>query len=129
MEDLSAQRVLEELEAIAFANATDLVAVSGGELVVRDTDSLPELARAVAAVERSSTGIRVKFYDKLRALELLGKALGLFEAGAVQQQETNLVEAILQATREEVCIHDLPELQQAAAAGHDLVEPAESEKL
>ena len=38
-------------------------------------------------------------------------------------------EAIVAAAAQEVNVHDLPELQQAAAAGHDLVGKAEAERL
>jgi len=73
----------------------------------------------------------VKFYDKLKALELLGKYMGLFEGklSREEKEENNLLEAILKATREEVDIHDIPELQQAAAVGHDLVEQAGHETV
>ena len=126
VDELTAQRVLEELWAIAGARATDYIAVEDGGLQIRNTDQLtPSQAAAIAAVEKSTTGLKVKFYDKLRALELLGKYLGLFDAGAGRETgENNLLEAIVAATEKEVPTHDLPELQQAAAAGHDLVEPA-----
>ena len=127
MEELTDRRVLEELWAIAGAKVTDFVQIKDGELTVRDTALLPD-SRAVAAVEKSTTGIKVKFYDKLRALELLGKHLGLFDGTAAREQEdNNLLEAILAAAAQEVKVHDLPELQQAAAAGDDLVGKAEAE--
>ena len=43
--------------------------------------------------------------------ELLGKLLGMFEGGMPEQQENNLLEAIVGASREEVATHDIPELQ------------------
>ena len=46
-----------------------------------------------------------------KALELLGKYLGLFEGNPQEEAQNNLLEAILAATREEVDTHDLPELQ------------------
>ena len=97
---VSASGILRELGAIAFARTTDLITVKDGALEIGDTEDLPEaLACAIASIEKSTDGIKIKFYDKLKALELLGKAVGLFE-GAVQPQEDNgLLEAILQATR------------------------------
>ena len=126
MKKVTRKRVVEELAAIGFARATDFLCVSDGELTIRSTDALSKTDQAaIASVERSSTGIRIKFYDKMKALELLGKYMGMFDgSGADTAKENNLLEAILAATREEVDLDDIPELQQAADACYDLVEPA-----
>ena len=132
MKKITPKRVVEELAAIGFARATDFLWVSDGELNIRDTDTLSKDARAaIASVERGSGGLKLKFYDKMKALELLGKHFGLFEGKETQadENENNLLEAILAATGEEVDIHDISELQQAADACHDLVESAGSEGL
>ena len=49
----------------------------------------------------------------MKALELLGKHFGLFEGKESQEtkEENNLLEAILQATRQEVDTLDVSELQ------------------
>ena len=48
----------------------------------------------------------------MKALELLGKHFGLFEGKeSMEEQDNNLLEAILQATRQEVDIRDVSELQ------------------
>ena len=96
---ITAAGILRELGAIAFARATDILAVKDGVLVVSDTADLPEtLQCAIASVEKSTGGIKVKFYDKLKALELLGKAVGLFDGAAAEQEDNGLLEAILAAT-------------------------------
>jgi phage terminase small subunit len=129
MLDLNGNAILQELRAIAMARATDFMAVRDGALDIRSTDELtPEQAAAIASIERSTGGLKLKFYDKLKALELLGKYLGLFEARQswLDGQENNLLQAIIESTAKEVDTDDLPELQQAAAAGDDMVEQAEA---
>ena len=122
-----AEDVLRKLRAIAMTDVTDLVQVENGQLVLKDTAQLtPDGQAAIAAMEKGTGGIKVKFYDRLKALELLGKYLGLFDSPApVGQTESTLLQEILESTKEVIHTHDLPEIQQATAAGHDLVEQAQ----
>ena len=93
---LSPQQVVEELAEIGFARVGDHLVLEGDKPVLK----LPDGA-AVASIERTSSGLKVKFYDKLKALELLGKHLGLFDGAAKPAQPNNeLLEAILEATRQ-----------------------------
>ena len=106
---ISPERVLQELAAIAFARVPDYLD-SDGNL----KGSLKPLQRAaIASVEKSSTGLKVKFYDKMKALELLGKHFGLFDGkeNPDDKEDNNLLEAILQATRQEVDPGGVSELQ------------------
>ena len=122
MKKISKKHVVDELAAIGFARATHFLSVSQGELTIRDTDSLsPADQAAISSIEQTSNGIRLKFYDKMKALELLGKLMGFLE-GENETARNNLLEAILAATQEEVELDDIPEIQQAADDRHDLVE-------
>ena len=125
---ISAGEILSQIRAIAMANATDLLAVREGQLEIQSTDQLSAESRAaIASIEKSAGGLKVKFYDKLKALELLGKYLGLFDRrDAPDDEENNLLQAILDSTKEVMDTHDLQEVQQAAAAGDDMVEPPET---
>lgn len=128
---VSPEEVLGELAAIGFARATNYLSVRADELVFQDTENLTGTqAAAIASIERTSNGIRLKFYDKLKALELLGKHLKLFD-GETQagSDESNLLEAIVKATQEVIPANDIPELQQTADPGDDLVESSRSEKI
>ena len=131
MKKISPKKVVEELAAIGFARATDFLCVSDGTLTIRSTDTLSRSDQAaIASVEQTSNGIRLKFYDKMKALELLGKYLGMFDGIPEDSgQRNNLLESILAATGEVIPSDDIPELQQATDPGHDLVEPAEPEGL
>lgn len=126
--DLKKEDILEELAAIAMAKATDVLCVKDGLLQVRESDSLtPRQAAAIAAIERSGGSLKVKFYDKLKALELLGKYMGLFDHCLTPEGSDNdLLQTILDSTKEVIPLHDIPEAEQAAAAGHDLVEQTRS---
>jgi len=105
---ISPEKILEELAAIAFARVPDYMVQEDGQMHLRE-DLKPRQRAAIASVE---SGGKVKFYDKMKALELLGKHFGLFEAkGAQEDRENNLLEAILQATAQEVDTNDVSELQ------------------
>ncbi len=122
-------RVAEELAAIGFARATDCLSVEDNALVLKSSGDLtPEVGAAIASIERSSSGVKVKFYDKLKALELLGRHMGMFNGSQDrgEQEQNNLLEAILAATGKEAVTDDIPELQQTANSGDDLVEPPEA---
>jgi phage terminase small subunit len=90
--------VLRELAGIAFANGADFVVVENGTLQVRNTAELPaEKRTAIAMIREGREGIEVKTHDKVKALELLGKHLGLFDR-QTDAQGDDALKAFIRAT-------------------------------
>lgn len=78
--EITQDRVLQELAAIGFANMADYAQVDGPLVSITPTGSLSqEQTAAIASLEQGNFGIKLKLYDKVRALELLGKHLGVFD--------------------------------------------------
>ena len=78
--EITQDRVLKELAAIAFAKATDYAEVKDGQVNIKDTANLDEQQlRAIAGIKEGKFGIEVKLNNKEQALELLGRHLGMFK--------------------------------------------------
>lgn len=110
--EITQDRVLEELAAIGFSKATDYAQIRGPLVGLTPTEELTEKQkRAIASIEQGNFGIKLKLYDKVRALELLGKHVGLFDSksGQATTAENNLLDAIKSAG--EIDTDDLPEVE------------------
>ena len=108
------EEILTELAAIGMTRATDVLYIEDGQVALKSPAQMgKDHAAAIASVEKTTGGWKVKFYDKLKALELLGSHLGMFgdRGGRREEEENNLLEAILTATREDVETDDIPEIQ------------------
>lgn len=89
---ITQDKVLNELAAIAFANGSDFAKVvikkghnqQGEEIEYQDvelelTDNLPaDKKKAIASIKMGKNGVEVATCDKVKALELLGRHLGMF---------------------------------------------------
>lgn len=77
--EVTQDRVVQELAAIAFARATDYVSVRDGIVQVKDTDQLSDLQiAAITGIKETQNGIEVKLGSKEKTLELLGRHLGMW---------------------------------------------------
>ena len=79
--EITADMVLNELAAIAFADRTEIAKISAkGYVKFTPTDELPqEVKKIILGIKEGKHGIEVTTADKIKALELLGKHLGLFD--------------------------------------------------
>lgn len=90
--EISQDRVVKELARIAFADASDYACietltyenedgtVSPVQIVSpKDTGALSDDQRAaIAGIKQGANGIEIKLHDKIKALELLGRHIGMF---------------------------------------------------
>lgn len=100
--EVTQDMVIKELAAIAFSRATDYAEVKGGTACIKDTDALSDQQiRAIAGIKEGANGIEIKLNDKEKALELLGKHLGMFRdklevSGTLETEKTKLDDLLQQ---------------------------------
>ncbi len=91
--EMTEEEILQELTAIARANAADFAEVeareatdkAGNPHVVLEMDLKPtrelppDKRRALAGIKQGTHGVELKLYDKMRALELLMRFRGMMK--------------------------------------------------
>lgn len=88
--EITADRVLEEFAKIGFANVQDFV--NGGNSVLELKGLPSEKAAAVSAVKTTINEMsgaittEIKFHNKVAALEMMGRHLGIFEKDNIQRK-------------------------------------------
>ena len=98
---VNAERVVQELAKIAFVNAAEVI---DPKTATVKEDALPEDTAAIQSVKVKTFGEdglerEIKMADKLKALELLGKHLGMFKdrielAGGLDTEKSKLDDLI-----------------------------------
>ena len=114
---ITQDRVLRELAKVAFVNANDVIdtdsATVRADAAEDDLACIQSVKVKTSESEMGSSSEReIKLYDKMRALEMLGKHLGLFDKRGQDSsngEKNNLLEAI--AATEEIDTDDLPEVE------------------
>ena len=78
--EITADRVLAELAAIAFSDRTELAKVdSNGSVKFTPTEKLSDdVKKTISGIKEGKFGTEISTYDKVKALELIGKHLGMF---------------------------------------------------
>ena len=100
---VNADRVVMELAKIAFVNANEVI--DPKTATIRE-DAVPEDTAAIQSVKVKTFGEdglerEIKMADKLKALELLGKHLGMFKdkvelSGSLEAEKTKLDDLLQQ---------------------------------
>ncbi len=96
--EITADRVVTELAKIAFADPRDLMEWGPNGLVLKDCRIIPDAAAAaVAEVSEGKDGMKLKKLDKLKALELLGRHLGMFTDKVEMSGDLDIAAIIMEA--------------------------------
>lgn len=90
---MTRERLVDELSAIATLNVADFLTHDGNTLTVKCMDDLPrELLRCVSEVIQLDTAtgpaIKLKFHDKMLAIDKLNKMLGHYQESQVNVKHT-----------------------------------------
>ncbi|WP_349947331.1 terminase small subunit [Lacrimispora sp. BS-2] len=104
--EITQDMVLKELAKIGFADVTDFVTIENKGILrvvqVKTTDEMPgDKMGAIAGIKEGANGIEIKLNDKGKALELIGRHLGMFKdklevSGALETEKTKLDDLIKQ---------------------------------
>jgi len=71
--------VLLELYKIVRAQVTDFASINNGAVFIKATGNLTEDQKtAIASIKEGANGVELKLHDKMKALELIGRHLGMF---------------------------------------------------
>jgi phage terminase small subunit len=89
--EITQDKVIAELALLAFGRQTSLMDWGPDGVTIKDSSDLTDdIAAAVSEVSETTTKdggtIRVKIHDKVKALELLGRHLGIFEKDNKQRR-------------------------------------------
>lgn len=99
---VAADRVVAELAKIAFANAEDIIDLESGKILsCAERDDLAAVQSVKVKSGESFTEREVKLADKLKALDMLGRHLGMFKeklelSGALEVEKDKLSELLEQ---------------------------------
>lgn len=100
--EIKQDHVLKELASIGFSRYTDIVNIRRGVIFVRDTEELPDSVKAaISSIRYNADGaVEVKLCDKNKALELIGRHLGMFDGNTGSQDALAKLDSILREVHE-----------------------------
>ena len=77
--EITQDRVLNEIANLAFTDRTGIVNLNNNRVIIKNFDELSSEQKAcISGVKETKHGIEVTFYNKEKALEMLGRHLGMF---------------------------------------------------
>lgn len=113
--DVTVERLTETFAHIGFSNVTDVLAVSDGQVLVRDTSEMSEATRAaISEIRQTKDGIVVKMHNKTDALAQLAKHVGYYKENVQLNVTLSLADLVNMSYRP-----DLPELPAPDVIEHE----------
>ena len=116
--EITQDKVIKELARVAFADPRKIFIWGPGGVILRDSNDLTDdEAAAVSEVSETTTEnggtVKAKLLDKLKALELLGKHLGMFNKLEVKNEISGRV-TVASDPYEELTTEELRKLARLA---------------
>lgn len=103
--EITQDRVLLEIAALAFSDIGDIVDWDEKEVRLIPSSQIPPNAlKAVKHIRGDQSGVGVTLYDKVRALDMLARHLGLYDGAkekAAPQQHLKALAVIMEARRQQ----------------------------
>lgn len=93
-EEIAAE-LIEKLRDFINTDPFAVVDALGPLVTVKSLDEIPvQMRPCIKSIKTTSNGVEVTFYDKLKSIELLGKALGMFieKTQSVSEEYEGIVE-------------------------------------
>lgn len=101
--EITQDRVLKEIANLAFTDRTGIVNLKNNNLIIKNFDELtPEQKACISGVKETKHGIEVTFYNKEKALEMLGRHLGMFNDKVKIDGEMTVNNPFTELTTEEL---------------------------
>lgn len=117
-DQISEYKLLDYLKTLAFYNPSDIIN-QFGQIKVDDLSKLGDLTICIQSIKQTKYGYEVKFYDRTKALELLGRYLDIIRP----EEGTTVISPVVYVAKK-----DYEEIQEHAAA-HETAEDADFEVM
>ncbi|KAA6316689.1 hypothetical protein EZS27_033036 [termite gut metagenome] len=90
--DITKERILKELECIAFANIGNYVEIKNGNVFFKDSSEwTDDMVKAVEYVEKAKEGIKIKLHGKNWSIARICRMLGFDEEEKDNDIEKRLI--------------------------------------
>jgi len=106
--EVTAERIINELALIAFSDITSFVLMGKKGITLQEFKKLPkDVKRCISTIQQNGSGVKAiikfKLYDKVRALELLGRNRAMFtDKIKVQDDRSHIRQKLSSLTTEDL---------------------------